>query len=174
MENNVDVEQLLENYKPLVISISRRYYLVGAELDDIIQEGMIGLYKSIISYNKDKNNNFLNYASLCIKRQILSAIKKNQSFKNSFFQELLNEDDFYTHEVPSADGNPENKLIIKEDFSNLKQEILTKLTNYEKDILKEYLNGKSYEEIAIKLSVNKKSVDNALSRIRRKLSYLKK
>lgn len=174
MVNNLDVEKLLESYKPLVISIARRYYLAGAELDDLIQEGMIGLYKGIITYDKNKNDSFTNYASLCIKRQIISAIKKSNSLKYSFFQDLINEDDFYINEIPAIDENPESKIIIKEDFSNLKQEILTKLTEFEKNVLKEYLNGKSYDEIALKLGLNKKSVDNALSRIRNKLNYLVK
>lgn len=174
MANNLDVEKLLESYKPLVISIARRYYLAGAELDDLIQEGMIGLYKGIITYDSSKNDSFTNYASLCIKRQIISAIKKSNSLKYSFFQDLISEDDFYINEIPSIDENPESRIIIKEDFSNLKQEILAKLTDFEKKVLREYLNGKSYDEIALKLGLNKKSVDNALSRIRNKLNYLVK
>ena len=173
MEEN-NIEEMLEKYKPLVISLARRYFLTGAEIDDLIQEGMIGLYKAIISYDKSKNDSFTNFASMCIKRQIISAIKKNQRLKNSFFKDLINEDDFYVNEIPSIDENPENKIIIKEDYSILKQEILSKLTSLEKKILREYLSGKSYDEIATNLSINKKSVDNALSRIRNKLNYLVK
>lgn len=172
MENNTDIEKLLEEYKPLVISIARKYSLTGADLDDLIQEGMIGLYGGINSYDKNKNDNFAIFASLCIKRRILTAIKKNNSLKSSYFKDLFCDDELYQNEIPSIEDNPENKIIIKEDFGLLKQEILSKLTTTEKKVLGEFLSGKSYEKISEKLNISKKSVDNALSRVRTKLNYL--
>ena len=175
MEDKIDdIEIMLEKYKPLVITIARRYYVMGAELDDIVQEGMIGLYKGIISYDKTKNDNFVSFISICIKRQIISAIRKNKSLKNSYFKELINDEYFYINDIPSTEENPENKIIIQEDFGLLKKEIMSKLTVYEKKILIEFVSGKSYDEIAKNLNKNKKSVDNALTRIRNKLSYLLK
>lgn len=172
MQEKNKSEELLESYKPLVISIARRYYLVGAEMDDLIQEGMIGLYKATLSYDEEKKSSFSNFASLCIKRQIQTAIKHNNRLKNSYFKDLINEDDFYITEVLSTEDNPENKVISQEEFLFVKQQINNKLTIMEKKILKEYLIGKSYDEIASSLNMNKKSVDNGLNRIRKKLQYL--
>lgn len=166
------VESILERYKPLVISIARRYYLVGADLDDLVQEGMIGLYKAINSYNSNKNSSFTTFASLCITRHIQSAITKNNRLKNSVFNIIMNEDDFFITEIWDELQNPEEKIIQRESFSYLKEQIKQKLSSLEKKILKEYLNGKSYDDISKILSIPKKSVDNGLNRIRNKLSYL--
>lgn len=169
-----NVEDLLTQYKPLVNSISRRYYLVGADLDDIVQEGMIGLYKAINSYDESKNVNFLNFAKLCITRQIQSAIKKNNRLKNEFFKDLINEDDVVLNNMLCDELNPEDKIISMENCFYIKNEIKQKLSKFEKLILREYLLGKTYEDIAKKLEITKKSVDNGLNRIRNKLSYLLK
>ena len=171
---DLSVEEILEQYKPLVMSIARRYYLVGAELDDLIQEGMIGLYKAINSYESDKNASFSTFANLCITRQIQSAIKNGNRLKNSFFKEIMNEDDVALQLLLSPQPNPEDKVILEEEYFLIKKEINEKLSQLEKNILNIYLTGKSYEEIAFKLGVTKKSVDNALNRIRNKLAYLLK
>lgn len=169
----LNVEEYLEKYKPLVISIARRYYLVGAEMDDLVQEGMIGLYKAINTFSSNKNASFQTFANLCITRQIQTAIKNGNRLKNSFFKEIMNEDDSTLKLLLSDEPNPEDKIIIEEDFLEVKREINAKLTKLEKLVLKKFLEGNSYEQIAEFLKISKKSVDNALNRVREKLKYLK-
>lgn len=172
MLNEQHVEEILENYKPLVISIAKRYYLIGADMDDLIQEGMIGLYKAIKNFDETKNNNFANFAGLCITRNIQTAIKNGNRLKNNFFKDLVNEDDLFVNQLVDDKHNPEEAIISKENFKYVKEQINEKLSDLEKGILREYLNKKSYDEIALTLNISKKSVDNGLNRIRKKLSYL--
>lgn len=166
------VENLLNEYKPLVSKIARQYFLMGGEIDDLIQEGMIGLYKAINSFDKTKNATFKTFATLCVKRQIQTAVKKSLSLKNSLFHELFDDSILDIIDTPSAKENPEEKAISKEKYEFIKTEINQRLSGFEKDVLKKYLSGMSYENIAKSLSVTRKSVDNALSRIRIKLSPL--
>ena len=167
------LDSLLTEYKPFVCSIARRYFLMGAELDDLIQEGMIGLYKAIQSYSQEKNASFKTFANLCINSQIKSAIRSAGRNKNKMLNEVMledNEDLMYL--VISKEPNPEDRMISKENFATMKNEINSKLSLLEKQILKQYLLGKSYDEIAKTLCLDKKSVDNGLNRIRKKLIHL--
>ena len=171
-EAELSAEELLIYYKPLVSKIARRYFLVGGDMDDVFQEGMIGLYKAINSFSSDKGASFQTFATLCINRQIQSAVKKANANKNRVFMDLYSMENDETIKIISSERNPEDNFIVKESYENIKREILQKLTNLEKKILKEYLSGFSYEDISQKLHINKKSVDNALNRIRNKLAYL--
>lgn len=167
------LEQLLIVYKPLVTSIARRYFLTGAEVDDLVQEGMIGLYKAIQTYNINKNASFKTFASLCINSQIKSAIKSANSNKNKILNEIMLEDNQdLMYLVSSKEPNPEDRMINKESFNVVKDEINSKLSLLEKQILKQYLLGKNYKDIALTLCLDKKSVDNGLNRIRKKLNHL--
>lgn len=171
-ENYNSMEDFLVNYKPLVIKIARRYFLAGGDMDDVIQEGMIGLYKAYNTYSSEKGASFTTFATLCINRQIQTAIKKANAQVRRFCTDLYNLDNENIINIVSYENNPEDQVIRKESFNNFKKEILLKLTNLEKQILKHYLSGLSYDDIALELKITKKSVDNGLLRIRNKLYYL--
>lgn len=171
--NSVDVEQTLDEYKPLVTSIARRYFLVGAENEDLIQEGMIGLYKAIQTFDETKHASFKTFASLCIKSQIQSAVKMANRNKNKVLNEVMLEDnEQQMYLVISKDPNPEDRVINHENYIQTKNEINKCLSLLEKQILKQYLLGKNYQQIANTLCLDKKSVDNGLNRIRKKLAHL--
>ena len=170
--NHDALEKVLVEFKPLVSSIARRYFLMGAELDDLVQEGMIGLYKAIQTFDSSKSS-FKTFASLCINSQIKSAIKSANNLKNKFLNEVMledNEEKMYL--IFSEEPNPEDRVINQENYKIIKNEIATKLSLLEKQILKQYLLGKSYDQIAKTLCIDKKSVDNGLNRIRKKLQHL--
>ena len=167
------MESVLSEYKPLVTSISRRYFLVGAEPEDLVQEGMIGLYKAIQTFDESKQASFKTFATLCINSQIQMTIRNANRSKSKLLNEIMledNEEKMYL--VVSMEPNPEDKVINQEDFNYVKNEIVSKLSLLEKQILKQFLLGKNYAEIAQTLCLDKKSVDNGLNRIRKKLIHL--
>ena len=167
------MESVLSEYKPLVTSISRRYFLVGAEPEDLVQEGMIGLYKAIQTFDESKQASFKTFATLCINSQIQMTIRNANRSKSKLLNEIMledNEEKMYL--VVSMEPNPEDKVINQEDFNYVKNEIISKLSLLEKQILKQFLLGKNYAEIAQILCIDKKSVDNGLNRIRKKLIHL--
>ncbi len=171
-KSELAVETLLNSYKPLVSKIARQYFLVGGEIDDLVQEGMIGLYKAIQTYDESKNASFKTFASLCIKRRMQTAVKKQFTIKSSVFNELFDDEMLDYMEPPSEKENPEEKAISKEKYEYMNKEIKTKLSDFEYEVLKKYLGGLSYVDIAKEYNVSKKSVDNALFRIRGKLTHL--
>lgn len=164
------VEELLTKYKSLVLKIARHYFIVGGDVDDLTQEGMIGLYKAMNSYCANKEASFKTFATLCIKRQIQSAIKRANTQKNQMFLNLFDNDSLEFYDTPSNRENPEVNYITKENYTVINNAINSKLSKLEIKVLTEYLAGKSYAEIAERLGLQKKSVDNALGRIRQKLS----
>lgn len=167
------VEELLKKYKPLVIKIARRYFLVCGDIDDLVQEGTIGLYKAIMAYNQKKEASFITFATLCIKRQLQSLIRKENAQKNAVFLELFdNEDISKLIDIPTNKGNPEQVVISNQNLQYIKNEIKSQLSDFEYKVLQRYLNGMSYEQIANESGTNKKSIDNALARLRAKLSHL--
>ena len=173
--------ELFTRYKNNINRISRSFFLVGGDTEDLIQEGMIGLYKAIKHYSIDKQASFSTFANLCIKRQIQSAVKMATAHKNKILstaipiaEEDTSEDDEHLGLViPSSAPTPDDSLISQETINEIKLQIKEKLSVLELKILSQYLAGKSYNEISEKLGLNKKSVDNALSRIKSKLSFLK-
>ena len=178
------LEYLLNKYKNFVRTKARSYFLIGADHEDIVQEGMIGLYKAIRDYRKDKLKSFRAFAELCITRQIITAIKTATRQKHiplnnyvSLNRPIYDEDsdrtllDVITEEVPS---NPEEMLIDREDLSVIEGRIGQMLSDLEKQVLVRYMEGKSYVEIGEEMGRHVKSIDNALQRIKRKLlKYLK-
>ena len=170
---NKTIEQIMMDYKPLVSQIARRYFLYCGEIDDLMQEGMIGLYKAIRDYDPNKQTSFKTFANLCITRQIHSAIRTANSKKNIMFLDILDNSE-NNFDVATNVENPENKLIENQSYEKFWSEINSKLSAKELQILNEYLEGYSYEQIAQKLQIERKSVDNALVRIRAKLAYLLK
>lgn len=177
---NPDAEQyLLLKYHRFVISKVKDYYLQGGDLDDLIQEGLIGLYKGIHSYRKDEGTTFRGFADLCIKRQVITAIRaanrlKNQPLNNSIsIHESPGEDDSrLLDEVLGSgiDTNPEDIVLGKETLTQMEETIRRKLSPLEWDVFYEYVKGSSFEEISGELNLPIKSVYNAIERGRKKIS----
>ena len=182
--NGAALEHLLNKYKNFVRTKARSYFLIGADHEDIVQEGMIGLYKAIRDYRRDKLKSFRAFAELCITRQIITAIKTATRQKHiplnnyvSLNRPIYDEEsdrtllDVITEDAPT---NPEEVLIDREDFSVIEGRIGEMLSDLEKQVLVRYIEGKSYAEISEEMGRHVKSIDNALQRIKRKLlKYLK-
>jgi len=173
------LEYLINKYKNFVKSKARSYFLVGADKEDIIQEGMIGLYKAIRDFNPDKLTSFRAFAELCITRQIITAIKTATRQKHiplnsyvSLNKPIYDEDSERTlmdviTEVKITD--PEELIISREEVADIEDKMGEILSKLEWEVLISYLNGKSYQEIARDLKRHVKSIDNALQRVKRKL-----
>ena len=173
------LEYLLNKYKNFVRTKARSYFLIGADHEDIVQEGMIGLYKAIRDYRAEKLSSFRAFAELCVTRQIITAIKTATRQKhiplNSYIslnKPIYEEDSDRTLlDVITEEGmsNPEEMIIDREDLSMIEGRIGQMLSDLEKDVLVRYMEGKSYVEIADEMHRHVKSIDNALQRIKRKL-----
>ena len=178
-------EYLIHKYKNFVRAKARSYFLIGADREDIIQEGMIGLYKAIRDFKPDKLASFRAFAELCITRQIITAIKTATRQKHiplnsyvSLNKPIYDEESDRTL-LDVLSGNkitdPEELVISREEFNDIEDKMDEFLSDLERDVLNAYLDGKSYQEIAIELNRHVKSVDNALQRVKRKLErYIKK
>lgn len=174
-ENNEPARDfLISKYKYLVVIKARPFFLSGGDLEDIMQEGMIGLFKAIRSYRIDSQASFETFASLCINRQIYTAIKnanrkKHSPLNNSYSLSIIEDTDGNLNIPFNLVESPENIFINRESYFFLEEKIGSLLTDLENKVLKFYLSGLDYEEIAKEINRNEKSVDNALSRIRKKL-----
>ena len=178
-------EYLIHKYKNFVRARSRSYFLIGADKEDIIQEGMIGLFKAIRDYKPDKQASFRAFAELCITRQIITAVKTATRQKhiplNSYVS--LNKP-IYDEEsdrtlldmlTGSRVTDPEELIISREEFADIEGKMGEMLSPLERQVLVAYLDGKTYQEIAQMLRRHVKSIDNALQRVKRKLEqYLRK
>jgi RNA polymerase sporulation-specific sigma factor len=171
---------LLDKYRGFARSKARSYFLVGADREDIVQEGMIGLYKAIRDYNPDMQTTFRAFAELCITRQIITAIKtatrqKHGPLNNyvSFSRPVLTDDDgerCLGDMLPVVQvSDPADLVISAERIRALQEHFDTVLSDLEAEVLRLYVDGKSYQEIAEVLQRHVKSIDNALQRIKRKL-----
>lgn len=177
--DSVALEFIINRYKNFVRAKARSYFLIGADKEDIIQEGMIGLYKAIRDYKEDKLTSFRAFAELCITRQIITAIKTATRQKhiplNSYIS--LNkpiydeESDRTLLDVLSGAKitDPEELIISREELKSIENKIGEILSDLEWEVLMSYLQGKSYQEIAVDLDRHVKSIDNALQRVKRKL-----
>ncbi len=172
-------EALYARYKQIVRSKARTYFLIGADREDIIQEGMIGLYKAVVDYQFDKNASFRSFAELCITRQIISAIKAATRKKhvplNTYISfnrpayESENERPLIDVLTSTRISDPEEVLIGRENYAAVADSIEHSLSRLERDTLGLYLYGYSYQQIADHLQVTSKSVDNAIQRVKKKL-----
>ena len=172
------LEYLIIKYKILVKSKVYTYYIAGADKDDIIQEGMIGLYKAIKSFDEKKSNSFKNFADMCVTSQIITAIKaasrqkhmplnKSISLNKPLYEDSKSSIIDMIEIGPSQD--PMELFISKEDLDFTEKRIQGMLSSLEKKVLNNYLEGKNYEEIGSILSINAKCIDNAIQRIKRKV-----
>lgn len=178
--DSVAQDFLLNKYKNFVRSKARSYFLIGADHEDIVQEGMIGLYKAIRDFRPERLASFRAFAELCITRQIITAIKTATRQKhmplNSYvslnkpiyddesertMMDIIAEDKF---------SNPENMFIDRENLNTIQGHIGEMLSDLEKQVLELYMDGKSYQEISEEMGRHVKSIDNALQRVKRKLS----
>lgn len=179
---NAAMEYLLEKYKPLVRQKTRKLFLIDGDKDDLIQEGMIGLFKAVRDYQVGKDAAFRTFADLCISRQLYSAIKKSNRLKN---QPLNSYVSIYSDEFSDADelagdrtvissgsdniANPEAIMIDRENAIDIQNKMFDKLSKMEREVLKRYLEGMTYQEIAADMEKSPKSIDNALQRIKGKI-----
>lgn len=172
------LEYLIVKYKDLVQMKVSRYYIVGAEREDIVQEGLIGLFKAIKNFEDGKHNSFKSFANLCVERQLITAIKSSNRQKHIPLNSYLSlnnsnpeneEDDKSLLEIlNSTQEDPLETITKKEYYQNVEAVMNKYLSGFEKQVLNRYMNGESYVEIAEKLDTPVKSVDNAIQRIRKK------
>ena len=165
--NENAVGELMEKYKGLVNSIARSFFLKGVDRDDIVQEGMIGLFNAIVTFNLDGEVTFITYAHECIKNRLLDCMRNGNRLKNRALSDSVPIST--VEDTDSQALTPEEIAINTEEVETLKLIIVTSLTNDERKILNMYYDGKSYAEIAEEMSKNTKYVDNALQKIRRKI-----
>lgn len=184
--DETSLELLLAKFKPLACKIARRYFLAGQDEEDLYQEAMIGLFKAEQSFNENAGQDFKSFATLCINRQIQTAVKNSNRKKNKILNESISLNnqggiDLYESDddeqlyfiIPSSSPLPDDELIYKEKVDEIKNAINQKLSVYERKVLSLYLKGLSYKEMGQILEKETKSIENCLSRIKSKLSYLK-
>lgn len=177
--DKIALEYIIKKYKNFVKAKAKSYFLIGADKEDIIQEGMIGLYKAVRDFDASKTNSFKGFADICITRQIITAIKTATRQKhmplNSYIS--LNKP-VYDEEsertlldiiATSIVTDPEELIISKEELKHIESKMNELLSELELQVVEYYLNGKSYQYIADKLQRDVKSIDNALQRVKRKL-----
>lgn len=175
--------QLYERYKQTVRSRAHTYFLIGADHEDLVQEGMIGLYKAVLEYDPEREASFRGFADLCITRQILTAIKRATRKKHAplntyvslnqpIFEEGGDQTLFDTMQNLRV-VDPEEQLIGQEEYDRIQRYLHDNLSSLEQTVLGLYLNGFSYQQIAQRLDRPPKSIDNALQRIKHKLELLR-
>ncbi len=177
------LEHLINRYKGLVNMKVGRYYIIGAEKEDIEQEGLIGLFKAIKNFQADKQNSFKTFASMCIERQLITAIKSSNRQKHMPLNSYLSlNSSAYDNEEDGNNSNAEllevlntnliedplDTITQKEYYKTIETTINNTLSDFEKKVLNQYIQGESYVQIAEKLDTPVKSIDNAIQRIRKK------
>lgn len=177
--DNDALDYILNKYQEVVNMKVSRYFIIGAEKEDIIQEGLIGLYKAIKSFDPEKQNSFKSFANLCIERQLITAIKSSNRQKHMPLNSYLSlnmsaydneDDDTSIYDIFDANiiEDPLDTITKKEYYKSVEDIIDKSLSIFEKNVLNELVNGSSYTVIAQKLDSPVKSVDNAIQRIRKK------
>nr|WP_245736158.1 MULTISPECIES: RNA polymerase sporulation sigma factor SigH [Virgibacillus] len=180
--NSQALDFLINKYINFVRAKARTYFIIGADKEDIIQEGMIGLYKAIRDYDGDKLSSFKAFAELCVTRQIITAIKTATRQKHIPLNSYVSLDKpIYDEEsdrtlldvvAGSKAIDPQELLINREKFGDMEYRLSELLSELEKEVLRLYLDGQTYQEISVELKRHVKSIDNALQRVKRKLEQL--
>ncbi|MCA1024372.1 RNA polymerase sporulation sigma factor SigH [Halobacillus litoralis] len=173
------LDYLINKYKNFVRAKARTYFLIGADREDIVQEGMIGLYKAIRDYREGRLSSFKAFAELCVTRQIITAIKTATRQKHIPLNSYVSLDKpIYDEEsdrtlldviAGSKAIDPQELIVNKEKFADMEEKMSELLSDLERKVLTLYLDGRSYQEISIELDRHVKSIDNALQRVKRKL-----
>ena len=171
------MDYILDKYKPLVLGKANAMFLIGGDTDDLIQEGMIGLFKAIRDYKPDKEASFFHFAELCITRQLYSAVEASNRKKHvplntyvSFYSKTGEEGKSLAETLPTdVMDNPEQLIIAQENLEQFWEDLKRRLSAMEREVLDEYLSGLNYRQIAEKLGKSPKAIDNALSRIKAKI-----
>lgn len=178
------MDYIINKYKFMVRKKAKAMYLLGGENDDLIQEGMIGLFKAVRDYDVNQENSFQSFADLCVSRQMYTAIKLSQRQKhmplNSYVSLYDSGDEASEEKQPplidqlqsEKDNNPEDLFLDKEYFSMMEQELKKRLSDLESRVLHLHLMGEDYRSIAVLLDKSPKSIDNALQRIKQKISLI--
>lgn len=171
---------ILEKYKDLVNVKVSKYFIIGAEKEDTVQEGMIGLFKAIKNYNAEKQNSFKSFANICIERQLITAIKTSNRQKHQPLNSYLslntaayeNNDDNSVELLETFNSktieDPLETIMKQEQYNEVETAVNKNLSKFEQKVLSGFLNGESYTVIAKKLNTPVKSIDNAIQRIRKK------
>ncbi|MBR3255305.1 MAG: RNA polymerase sporulation sigma factor SigH [Clostridia bacterium] len=170
---------LLEKYRDLLNVKAAKYYINGAERDDTVQEGMIGLFKAIKNFDETKQNSFKTFANICVERQLITAIKSSNrqkhqplnsylSLNNSAYENDDNDEELINTFDSKTVEDPLDTVMKKEYYEKIESTIDKTLSGFEKQVLNRYIRGESYVDIANKLDAPVKSVDNAIQRIRKK------
>lgn len=178
--DSVAYDRIVRRYKGFVRLKASSYFLLGGESDDLIQEGLVGLYKAVRDFRTDRESSFRNFAELCITRQMITAVKTasrnkhaplNQSISFASSPTAPGEGDSTLEEIlPGPDvEDPASKVISTEELASLVECLTSVLSDLESEVLTCYLDGRSYEEIAERLDCDTKTVDNALQRVKRKV-----
>jgi len=169
-------EYLLQKYKPLVRVKAGAYFLIGADKEDLVQEGMLGLFKAMRDFKSEKSS-FYAFAELCITRQIITAVKAATRQKHMPLNSAVSlsstmpESEVPLEQVliPKESNDPQEILMQRQQMDTMREAMQSMLSNLEKEVLKCYLEGMTYQEIATSLKRSEKSVDNALQRVKSKL-----
>ena len=171
------MDYICDKYKNLVRSKAKSMYILGGDSEDLIQEGMIGLFKAVTSYQEEKNTSFSTFAYLCVQRQIYTTITAFNRKKHiplntaiSLFEQKNQEEELSLDEIlETPEETPEEMMLRKEELNDYYKMLDQNLSKFEKQVMYHYLNGETYTTIAKKLGKSDKSIDNAIQRIRRKI-----
>lgn len=172
------MDYLLDKYRNMVKRETREIYIIGADSEDLMQEGMIGLFKAIRDYDENRKCSFHTFATLCVKRQLLTAVTSSNRKKHyplNHYISFYSQDEETNNSVmdmlaAEEKSNPEANLLMQEQMGGLVNKMDTLLSKFERKVLELYLDGLSYGRIAEELNKTEKSVDNAIQRIRKKLT----
>ena len=182
-EGHEDIrDYLMEKHKNLVRKTARALYLIGGDNDDLIQEGMIGLYKAIRDFDPERGASFHTFADLCISRQLYTAVQASQRQKHQPLNSYVSLSDSDNEEQTSSrasyaandvrNRNPEELFIARENLEDMEELIEKKLSRFEREVLRYYLSGMNYSQIAETLGKSSKATDNALQRIKKKIKQI--
>ena len=181
--NDTALEILFQRHRVLINAKANLYYLVGGDKDDLIQEGMIGLFRSIRDYNESKKASFRTFAELCINRQLITAVKRDARLKNSPLNSSLSihgtagETDESSGSIEDlledrTINSPEDEILFRDQMDRLMEESAHNFSKMEREVLNQYLNGLTYLEIAEVLGKSPKAIDNATQRIKKKVEKI--
>lgn len=159
------MNEIFDNYKGLIRSVANNFYLVGGDKDDLLQEGMVGLFHAVTNFDENKGS-FPSFVKLCVARQVIDAVKRDNSDKNRPLKEHI---DISNLENMTAENTPLGDLLEKEFSERIAKITSEKLTPVERKVIKLFVEGYSYEDISAKLQVTYKAVDGAMQRARKKL-----